>query len=182
LRVGVFLDNVNLYLQCKDRYGVSPDHAKLLEKAVDGNHLSRAIAYGVRAGPKMDGWRAALERLGYEVREKEPSNGKADWDTDLAMDVWRMIDRLDVVVLMTGDGDFVPVVNRCHELGRLVRVMSVGGSTSNALIEACDEFVPVTVEDLLTRKEVDPDESGEPAGAAGAAERVEERAGDDAGE
>lgn len=165
-RVGVFVDNVNLYLQCKNRYGASANHELLLEKAVAGNHLHRAIAYGVRFGDAMDRWRQALEQLGYEIREKEPVNGKADWDLAMVVDVWRMIDRLDMVVIVSGDGDFVPLIERCHELGKLVRVMGVEGYTSRALIDACDEFVPVTEADILRKESHGAADGGAEKGSA----------------
>jgi uncharacterized LabA/DUF88 family protein len=149
--VGVFVDNVNLYVGCHDKFGRGPNHALLLKEAVADNILYRAIAYGVKQG-NTDRWRAALERFGFEVQEKEPRNGKANWDVDLVVDVWRLIGKLDMVVIVSGDGDFVALVNRCRELGKVVRVISVVDNTSNELIEAADEFVPVG-ESLLLAKE-----------------------------
>lgn len=154
-KVGVFVDNVNLYLACNETYDAPPNHALILKAALSDNHLFRAIAYGVRFGAGIDKWRTVLEKYGYEVKEKEPRHGKADWDVSLVVDVWRMIEHIDMVVIVSGDGDFVDLVHRCHELGKVVRVIGVPGLTSGALIEACDEFVPVTKDMLLNRKESD---------------------------
>jgi uncharacterized LabA/DUF88 family protein len=152
-RVGVFVDNVNLYVACRDVFGRTPNHAVILKEAVADNVLFRAIAYGVRLNDGIERWRTALERFGYEIREKTPHNGKADWDVDIVVDVWRMIEHLDMVVIVSGDGDFTALVHRCHELGKIVRVIGVDGSTSGALVAACDEFVPITEAMLLAKKE-----------------------------
>jgi uncharacterized LabA/DUF88 family protein len=152
-RTGVFVDNVNLYVACRDQFGRTPNHAVILKTALADNVLFRAIAYGVRLNDGIERWRAALERFGYEVREKEPHNGKADWDVDMVVDVWRMIDNIDMVVLVSGDGDFTALIHRCHELGKIVRVIGVDGRTSGLLVEACDEFVPITEDMLLAKKE-----------------------------
>lgn len=151
-RVGVFVDNVNLYVACRDTFGKTPNHGVILKTAVSDNSLFRAVAYGVRLNDGADRWRAALEKYGYEVKEKTPHNGKADWDVDIVVDVWRMIEHLDMVVIVSGDGDFTALVQRCHELGKVVRVIGVEGKTSGALVAACDEFVAITQDMLLSKK------------------------------
>lgn len=151
-RVGVFVDNVNLFVACRDKFGRIPNHSVILKTAVADNQLFRAIAYGVWLNSGIERWRKALEKFGYEVREKPVCNGKADWDTEIIIDVWRMIEHLDMVVIVSGDGDFAELVKRCRELGKVVRVIGVDGLTSHKLIEACDEFVPVTEDMLLEKK------------------------------
>jgi len=152
-RTGVFVDNVNLYVACRDEFGRTPDHARILKTALADNILYRAIAYGVRLNGGVERWRAALEKYGYEVRDKRPHYGKADWDVEIVVDVWRMIEHLDMVVIVSGDGDFTSLIYRCHELGKVVRVIGVDGRTSGLLVRACDEFVPITEDMLLANKE-----------------------------
>ena len=156
-RVGVFVDNVNLHVACREHFGGTLNHALLLKRAVDDNELFRAIAYGVRLGDGIDRWRVALEKFGYEIKEKPPKDHKADWDAAIVVDVWRIVNQVDMVVIVSGDGDFVPLVKHCQDLGRIVKVMGVLGCTAQALIEAADEFVPVTEELLLKPKKEEAD-------------------------
>lgn len=149
LKVGVFLDSGNIHASVRNAYnGKEPDHGKLLKVAVADNEMRRAIAYCVNMGAGFDRWKRALARYGFEFREKQyqqfkDGSGKGDVDMEIAMDVWRYIDTLDMVVLLTGDGDFTALVHRCHEFGKIVRVVGVPGSTSHNLVEAADEFVPI---------------------------------------
>lgn len=156
-KVGVFLDSVNIHVTVKNTYeGKEPDHGKLLKEAVADNHLHRAIVYCVNLGSNFDQWKKALSRYGFEFREKQAQRfadgtTKGDVDMELAMDVWRSIDQVDMVVLMTCDGDFTALVDRCHELGKIVRVFGVPGSTNPLLVKAADEFVPITEAMLRTK-------------------------------
>jgi len=148
LRVAVFLDAVNIFASVRDTYGCLPDHGKLLKAAIADNHLHKAIAYCVRQGEGMDQWRSVVGRYGYEFREKTPvhfkdGKGKADHDMEIACDVWRLSGAVDMIVLITGDGDFTELVKRCRELGKITRVMGVPGSTNHVLKEEADEFVPI---------------------------------------
>jgi len=154
LRVAVFLDSVNIYASVRDTYpGLSPDHGKLLKEAVADNQLHRATAYCIRQGEGMDRWKEVVGKYGYEFREKLPThfkdgNSKADMDMEIACDVWRLTGAVDMIVLITGDGDFVEVVRRCRELGKITRVMGVPGSTNHTLQTAADEFTPIVEEYL----------------------------------
>ena len=88
----------------------------------------------------------ALGKMGIEPRIKDLqifSGGakKADWDVGLAVDAIKMAPKLDAVILVSGDGDFVPLVEylKMNE-GCQVEVVSFGKSTSAKLIEAADSF------------------------------------------
>ena len=88
----------------------------------------------------------ALEREGIELRVKDIqvySGGfkKADWDVGMAVDAIRMAEFLDAVVLVTGDGDFMPLVEYLQSRGRQVEVMAFGRSASGKLKEAADVFI-----------------------------------------
>ena len=156
----MFLDTVNIYASVRDTYpGMSPDHGKLLREAIADNHLHKAIAYCVRQGEGMDRWKEVVGRYGYEFQEKVPihfkdGNGKADQDMEIACDVWRLSGAVDMIVLLTGDGDFIELVRRCKELGKITRVMGVPGSTSHTLIETADEFTPITEAYLRGKRSV----------------------------
>ena len=153
-KVGVFVDSLNLFCACRDKWHRAIDHARLLRECVVGHELYRAFVYGVRF-KSMARWTAAVEQYGFEVKEKSPAyhtdKTDADWDSGIIVDIWRMIDHIDMVVLVSGDGDFCETVCRCQELGKIVRVIGVDGCVSKKLVKAADEFAPVTRDMLLAQ-------------------------------
>ncbi|MBI4122400.1 MAG: NYN domain-containing protein [Parcubacteria group bacterium] len=150
-RVGVFVDVQNMYYSAKNLFEAKVNFAKVLEAAVSERSLVRAIAYAVR-GPQSedDNFFAALEKIGFEVKARElqvfvGGNKKGDWDVGICMDAIRMAAKLDVVVLVSGDGDFVPLVSYLkYSQGCVVEVMAFGRTASAALKEAADDFVDLS--------------------------------------
>lgn len=88
----------------------------------------------------------ALEKAGLELRMKDLqiyAGGlkKGDWDVGMTVDVIRMMPFLDVIILVTGDGDFIPLVNYIKwGGGRVVEIASFRRSASSKIVEAADEF------------------------------------------
>jgi uncharacterized LabA/DUF88 family protein len=147
-RVGVFVDVQNMYHTAKHLYGGNVNFNKILENAVGNRQLIRAFAYVVKAdAPKEQGFFDALVKGGYEVCVKDiqvfaGGMKKGDWDVGMAVDAIKIASRLDVVVLVTGDGDFVPLVTYLKEnKGCRVEAMAFSRSASARLIESVDHFV-----------------------------------------
>lgn len=147
-RVGVFIDTQNLYHSAKNIYRARVNFSNVLKDAVAGRKLVRARAYAVTTeSGEEKGFFEALEKIGIEMRLKELqifSGGakKADWDVGLAVDAITAAPKVDTVVLVTGDGDFVPLVEYLKQHDDCqVEVLSFGRSTSLKLKEACDEFI-----------------------------------------
>jgi len=152
-RVGVFIDIQNLYHSAKNLYSARVNYKRLLEEAVGERQLIRVIAYVVKSEGVLDdsltqgeaSFFDALERTGIELRTKDIqayASGfkKADWDVGMCVDAIRMAGFLDAIVLVTGDGDFVPLVEYLQSMGRQVEVMAFGKSASSKLKEAADLF------------------------------------------
>jgi len=174
-RVGIFIDAQNLYHSGKNLYGARINYKELLKHLVGNRKLIRALAYVVKAEPlvtaeqqhkiesgemiarekttKSEGsFFDALKQSGVELRMKDiqifPGGAKkADWDVGMAVDAIRMADMLDVVILVTGDGDFLPLVDYLRwGRGREVEICSFTRSTNGKLKESGDEFI--AIEDL----------------------------------
>ena len=147
-RVCVFIDIQNLYHSAKNLYGGRVNYKVLMENVVGDRKLIRALAYVVRSDPATgeETFFEALEKEGIELRVKDIqvfSSGakKADWDVGMAVDSIRMATLADVVVLVTGDGDFVPLVEYLKwGLGRSVEVAAFGRTSSARLRDAADHF------------------------------------------
>jgi uncharacterized LabA/DUF88 family protein len=91
----------------------------------------------------------ALEKAGLELRVKDlqvyaGGMKKADWDVGMAIDAIRMSSFLDVIILVTGDGDFLPLIDYLKwGVGRLVEVAAFKRSASAKLQEAADKFINI---------------------------------------
>lgn len=146
-RVGVFIDTSNLYHSAKALYQARMNFEVVLKDAVRNRKLIRAFSYVIRTeGQEEAKFFTALKDLGFEVREKDlkifgSGMKKADWDIGIAMDIVRLVSKLDVVVLISGDGDFVELVKYAQAQGVRVEVMSFKRSTSAELIDEVDYFI-----------------------------------------
>lgn len=146
-RVGVFIDVANMYHSAKNLYGAKVNFSEILKIAVSGRKLIRAIAYVIKSQTgEEEGFFEALEKQGFEIKSKDlqifaGGAKKADWDVGLAMDAIKLASRLDSVVLVTGDGDFTPLVSYLKEnKGCQVEVIAFGKTTSAKLLEIADDF------------------------------------------
>ena len=145
-RVGVFIDVQNLYYSAKQLYNAKVNFAHILKRAVAGRRLIRAIAYVIKADIKEEhNFFEALEKIGYDVRSKDLQTfytgaKKGDWDVGIAMDIMRMAAKLDVIVLVSGDGDFKDLLEHVKALGCRAEVLAFGKTSSSRLIGEADEF------------------------------------------
>ncbi|MEO9255380.1 MAG: NYN domain-containing protein [Tepidiformaceae bacterium] len=150
LRVGIFVDAANVEL-ASDRLRARFDWKKILNMLTQDRQLVRAIAYS----PVHDDPGVSIETQrfvepfldkGYKVVTKPlkrfaDGSIKANVDIELALDVLEMCDRLDVVVLISGDGDFQRLVEVVQSKGIRVEVVAVGSSTASNLRHAADHFM-----------------------------------------
>ncbi len=145
-RVGVFIDTQNLYHSAKHLYKARVNFGKILEEAVGGRILVRAIAYVISTdGGEEKNFFEALTKIGIETKVKDlqifgDGVKKADWDVGLAVDAIKMSPKLDTVVIVSGDGDFVPLVQYLDIHGVQVEAISFGKSSSSKLKEAVHAF------------------------------------------
>lgn len=146
-RVGIFIDTQNLYHSAKNLYKAKVNFGNVVKEALGGRQLIRAIAYvaSTESGEEQ-GFFEALNKLSIETKTKDlqifyGGAKKADWDVGIAVDAIKMAPKLDVVVLATGDGDFIPLVEYLKMQGCQVEVISFGKSSSSKLREVTDDFI-----------------------------------------
>jgi len=147
-RVGVFVDVANMYHSAKNLYGARVNFQEVLKTAIAGRKLIRAIAYVIRSESEEEkSFFGALDKQGFEVKMKDlqifvGGAKKADWDVGLALDAIKMADKLDSIVLVSGDGDYCPLVTYLQEnKGCQAEVVAFGKTTSSKLIEMADDFI-----------------------------------------
>jgi len=146
-RVAVLIDVQNMYHSAKNLYGSKVNFSEILKTAVGGRKLVRAFAYVVRTKtgeerPFFD----ALIKLGIETRVRDLQEfyggmKKADWDVGITIDAVKTAAGVDTIVLVSGDGDFIQLVEYLKNQGKRVEVMAFGKSASSRLKEIADEFV-----------------------------------------
>lgn len=154
-RVAVLVDVQNLYYSAKNLYQAKVNFKNLLKKVVGDRVLVRAIAYVINADPDGDdnNFFDALNNAGFETKEKPLQTfaggaKKGDWDVGIAMDAIRIGVKVDSIVIVSGDGDFKPVVNYLQQsLGCLVEVAAFKKTSNAQLIELADDFINIE-EDL----------------------------------
>lgn len=146
-RVGVFVDVANMYHSAKNLYGAKVNFQEVLKTSIAGRKIIRAVAYVIKSESEEErGFFGALDNQGFEVKAKDlqvfaGGAKKADWDVGIAVDTIKMADKLDSVIIVSGDGDYVPLVRYLQEnKGCQVEVLAFGKTTSGRLIEAVDDF------------------------------------------
>lgn len=160
-RVGIFIDIQNLYHSSKNLYRARVNYRELIKELTAGRQLIRTVGYVVKTETTLGeaSFFDALTKSGVELQMKDiqifpDGTKKADWDVGMAVDAIRMADFLDVVILVTGDGDHVPLVEYLKwGRGRLVEVAAFGRTTSAKLKEAADTFIDLeTIPKIILRK------------------------------
>ena len=142
------MDVQNMYYSAKNLFDAKVNFGKVLEEAVGSRELIRAIAYTVK-GPQSDedNFFSALEKIGFEVKMRPlqvflGGAKKGDWDVGICMDAIRMASKLDVVVLVSGDGDFESLISYLkYSHGCVVEVIAFGKTASSKLKEVADGFL-----------------------------------------
>ena len=147
-RVGVFIDTQNLYHSAKHLYKARVNFANVLAEAVGERTLVRAIAYVISTeSGEESGFFDALTKIGIETKVKDlqvfaDGAKKADWDVGLAMDAIKMAPKLDTIIIISGDGDYVPLVEYLKwGRGKEVEVAAFSRTTSSRLKEVADRFI-----------------------------------------
>ena len=146
-RIAIFIDTQNLYHSARNLYKSYVNFANVLKDAVGGRKLIRAVAYVItsEAGDEK-AFFDALTKIGIETKTKDLqvfSSGakKADWDVGLAVDAIKMA---HTVVICSGDGDFVPLVEYLQMSGVQVEAVAFGKSSSMKLKEVADDFLDLS--------------------------------------
>jgi uncharacterized LabA/DUF88 family protein len=147
-RVGIFIDTQNLYHSAKNLYHARVNFGAIMKEALGDRALIRAIAYVIttEAGDEKSFFEA-LEKIGIETKTKDlqifmGGAKKGDWDVGLAVDAIKLAPKLDSIIIASGDGDFIPLVEYLQtNEGCQVEVISFGKSSSAKLKEAADDFI-----------------------------------------
>ena len=149
-RVAVLVDAQNMYHSAKHLHGARLNFGKAVEVAVAGRPLVRAIAYVAKSKTGEEAAffdalkEAKIEPKIKDVQEFSSGAKKADWDVGMAIDAVMLSEKVDVIILLTGDGDFCPLVEYLHGHGVMVEVVAFGESTNAQLRAMADSFTDLS--------------------------------------
>ena len=160
-RVCVLIDTQNLYHSAKNLYKAKVNFKELLKAAVDNRRLVRAIAYVVKTeGGEEKTFFEALERSGIEIKTKDlqvfpGGEKKGDWGVGLAMDAIKLSSSVDALVIASGDGDFVSLIEYLKALkGIRVEIVAFKKSASAKLHDVIDDFIDLGVSNKFLIKKI----------------------------
>jgi len=149
-RIGVFVDVSNIYYCIGKKYeGKKLDYRKYLDFVRDFGELTKVIAYGSQLNNEAAGFIHCLQKTGFQTKFKtvksfsneQELRRKADWDVGIAMDIVNMIDRFDIIILGTADGDLEPCVDWAVRRGVDVYILACG--ISRDLKERATQFIEI---------------------------------------
>ena len=146
-RVAILIDTQNLYHSAKNLYKSKVNFGAVVKAALGERKLIRALSYVVNTeSGEETAFFEALEKIGIEIKTKDlqifyGGAKKADWDVGLAIDAIKLAHKVDAIVIASGDGDFIPLVEYVKSQGCQVEIITFGRSASSRLRETVDDFI-----------------------------------------
>ncbi len=111
-RLSIFVDVQNVYYTTKQAYRNCFDYNAFWREVTAGRQLVKAFAYSSDKGDeKQRQFQNILRAIGFEVKlkpyiQRADGSAKCDWDVGITIDALEYAEKSDIVVLVTGDGDF----------------------------------------------------------------------------
>ncbi|MBA2780818.1 NYN domain-containing protein [Billgrantia kenyensis] len=156
VKVAIFVDVQNVYYTVRQAYKRNFDYNKFWAQATEGRDVIKAIAYAIDRGDrKQREFQNILRAIGFEVKlkpyiQRADGSAKGDWDVGITLDAIEYAEQADVIVIVSGDGDFDLLATKIREVhGKRVEVYGVPQLTANSLIQAANEFIPIDENILL---------------------------------
>ena len=154
-KIAVFVDVQNIYYTCRQAYGRQFNYQELMRRIGAGGEIVAATAYAIeRNDEKQRKFQNALRNMGFTVKlkpyiQRADGSAKGDWDVGITIDILEAAANVDVVVLLSGDGDFDLLLKKIREDNKArAEVYGVPSLTANALINAASLYHRIG-EDLL---------------------------------
>ena len=155
-KVSILVDVQNVYYTTRQAFGRHFDYNQFWANATAQRTVLHASAYAIaREDDKQKQFQNILRAIGFEVKlkpyiQRSDGSAKGDWDVGITLDAMEYAAQSDVVILVTGDGDFDLLVERIHaQTSATVEVYGVKSLTADSLIKAAHRFVEITPELLL---------------------------------
>ena len=149
-KVAIFVDIQNVYYTVREAYGKNFDYNKFWAQVTAGRDVVAAFCYAIdRGDQKQREFQNILKAIGFNVKlkpfiQRSDGSAKGDWDVGIALDAMEYAEQADVIVLVSGDGDFDLLVNKIRvKYGKKVEVYGVPQLTAASLINEASEFIAI---------------------------------------
>jgi uncharacterized LabA/DUF88 family protein len=155
-KIALFVDVQNIYYTTKQAFGKSFNYRKFWEQTQRRGDIIAATAYAIQSN--NDGQRKfqdALRHIGFEVKlkpyiQRSDGTAKGDWDVGITIDIMETAPAADIIILLSGDGDFDLLMRKIKsKYSSVTEVYGVLELTANSLIESIDSFHPIDRDLLL---------------------------------
>jgi uncharacterized LabA/DUF88 family protein len=155
-KIAIFADVQNIYYTTRQGYGRQFNYRKLWQKIESQGEITHAFAYAIDKGDNQQKkFQDVLKYLGFDVKlktfiQRSDGTAKGDWDVGITIDVMEVAPQVDIVILLTGDGDFAILLDKVKQ-SFLVQTEAYGVPqlTAKALIDSCTVFHPIDNQLLL---------------------------------
>ena len=154
-RISLFADVQNIYYTCRQEFGRHFNYRALWDELIKSRELHTAVAYAIDRGDAGQmNFQRILKDIGFHVRlkpyiQRRDGSAKGDWDVGITIDLLDAAPSSDIIVLLSGDGDFDLALERARRDGAQCWVVGVEALTAKSLIDAADRFIPITEAHLL---------------------------------
>ena len=155
-KVAFFADIQNIYYTAKQSYQRHFNYAAFWLQASANREVVAAFAYAINKGDsKQQGFQQILRNIGFEVKlkpyiQRSDGSAKGDWDVGITLDVMDYAAKVDVVVLLSGDGDFGLLLDKVRKIyGVTTEVYGVPALTAPSLINSSSRFIAIDDKLLL---------------------------------
>lgn len=149
-KIAIFADVQNIYYTTRQRFRRHFDYSAFWKKATDGRMIVTALAYAIDKGDsRQRGFQNTLKNIGFRVKlkpfiQRSDGSAKGDWDVGITLDAIELAERVDTIILLSGDGDFDLLLRKARSrYGVTSEVYGVEALTSPSLISAADRFFPI---------------------------------------
>jgi uncharacterized LabA/DUF88 family protein len=146
-KIAVFADVQNIYYTTRQAYQQQFNYRRVWKLISEQGDICTANAYAIaRNNEQQQKFQNALKHIGFTIKlkpyiQRNDGSAKGDWDVGIAIDVMESAKAVDIIVLLSGDGDFDLLLDRVkHNFGVTTEVYGVPMLTAKSLIDAADIF------------------------------------------
>ena len=149
-KIALFADVQNIYYTTRQAYGRQFNYRELWRLISQQGEIVTANAYAIDKGDEQQQkFQNALKHIGFNIKlkpyiQRSDGSAKGDWDVGITIDILEAAKDVDLVVLLSGDGDFDLLLQKITKDYLIeAHVYGVPVLTANSLINAASQFIAI---------------------------------------
>ena len=156
-KIAILVDVQNIYYTTRQAFSRKFNYRAFWSEVTAGREVVAANAYAIesRDGGKQAGFQQILRDIGFEVKlkpyiQRSDGSAKGDWDVGITLDMVELAEKVDKVILASGDGDFDLALQRIKQRFDVgTEVYGVKPLTAGSLIRSAMKYVAIEEELLM---------------------------------